>query len=172
MILNIVSLLLPALLFILRVFIAFLLIVAGVGKLMNLRGFREILIMQAILPKRLVPLFSLLLPILEISISIGILFNLYKPIFEVLALSLFLIFAATIAINLFRGRKDIPCGCFSDKVDTISWRIVLRNLVFASLSLLLLNQWGIGLLFFGLCTAGILVFNIIESKTKASQSFV
>jgi hypothetical protein len=54
---------------------------------------------------------------------------------------LLLAFAAAMAINLARGRSDIDCGCFIGvQKQRISWPLVVRNLVLASLGLTLLAE--------------------------------
>ena len=51
-----------------------------------------------------------------------------------LALSLFVLYAVAISINLFRGRRHIDCGCGGDGT-AIGWGLVVRNVVLAGLAL-------------------------------------
>jgi Methylamine utilisation protein MauE len=54
-----------------------------------------------------------------------------------LAMTLFIVFGAAIAINLARGRRKISCGCFAgDDESEISWWLVVRNAVLVLLSIL------------------------------------
>lgn len=47
--------------------------------------------------------------------------------------ALFLAFAVAIAINLLRGRADIPCGCFGPSEHaSLKWSYVARNLLLAA----------------------------------------
>jgi len=47
------------------------------------------------------------------------------------------LYALAMAINLFRGRNHIDCGCSgpSDRTQIISWSLVKRNLVLVLLAL-------------------------------------
>lgn len=46
--------------------------------------------------------------------------------------ALFLTFAVAIAINLLRGRADIPCGCFGPSEHaSLEWSYVVRNVLLA-----------------------------------------
>jgi uncharacterized membrane protein YphA (DoxX/SURF4 family) len=147
----------PYLLYVPRLLVALLLIVGGAGKMANLKEFREILLAYDFLPRRIVPPFSALLPVVELVTGAVLLFKLFSPVAEFAAAALFLVFAIGIAINLLRGRNEVPCGCFSGRVDTISWLLVIRNLTLSSLvflsigrlvwvSLLLLALYGLGAL--------------------------
>jgi len=47
------------------------------------------------------------------------------------------LYAAGISINLYRGRRDIDCGCNGPaSTQALSWWLVSRNLVFLGLVLL------------------------------------
>ena len=52
---------------------------------------------------------------------------------------LMILFAGAIALNLLRGRRHIKCGCsLSDDGETISWKLVMRNVAFAGVALIAL----------------------------------
>jgi hypothetical protein len=45
-----------------------------------------------------------------------------------------LLFALAMGVNLRRGRRHIDCGCFQSALrQTLSWTLVARNVVLASL---------------------------------------
>lgn len=51
--------------------------------------------------------------------------------------TLLLLYATSISINLYRGRRDIDCGCNGPATtQAISWWLVGRNLVFLGLVLI------------------------------------
>lgn len=55
-----------------------------------------------------------------------------------MALLLF-VYTSGISINLYRGRRDIDCGCSGPATtQVLSWWLVFRNLVFLALVLLAL----------------------------------
>lgn len=45
-----------------------------------------------------------------------------------LAAVMFVAFSLAVAINLFRGRREVGCGCFGSSSSRISWWLVARNL--------------------------------------------
>lgn len=56
-----------------------------------------------------------------------------------LAMALLIGFAAAMAVNLGRGRREIDCGCFQSALrQPLSWALVARNLVVAALLAVLL----------------------------------
>jgi hypothetical protein len=62
---------------------------------------------------------------------------------ELSAAGLLLLFALAMGINLRRGRRHIDCGCFQNALkQTLSWALVMRNVVLALLAglALLSNQ--------------------------------
>jgi Methylamine utilisation protein MauE len=47
----------------------------------------------------------------------------------------FLLFGFAVGLNLLRGRRDIPCGCFSlEEEHQLNWWMVARNGVFVCLT--------------------------------------
>ena len=85
---------------------------------------------------RLVPEGALrywwLLPLLEFSAVLELLLTIGAS--RWLALSLFVLYAVAISINLLRGRRHIDCGCGGDGT-AIGWGLVVRNVVLAGLAL-------------------------------------
>lgn len=63
----------------------------------------------------------------------------YRPAMPVamrVAALLLLVYAAAIAVNLWRGRRDLDCGCMGPaRRQLISWWLVLRNVILAGLAL-------------------------------------
>ena len=54
---------------------------------------------------------------------------------SIAASGLFALFAGAIALNLLRGRSDIPCGCFgANDSSRIGWGHVARNAVLGSVA--------------------------------------
>lgn len=124
-----------------RILIPILLIAASIGKLVNLKEFRQIVFKYNLLPTSIVPLFSYTLPVLEFVSGGALLLGIFSPLAEFTAAGLFLVFALAITINLLRNRADIPCGCSGQEAKLISWGMVTRNLVLFSLALLGLYEW-------------------------------
>lgn len=91
---------------------------------------------RALAGYRLVPDIGLrfwwVLPLVELVAVLELLLSTGES--RWLALSLLLLYAVAIAINLLRGRYDIDCGCGGESTP-ISWGLVVRNIVLAGLAL-------------------------------------
>ena len=96
-----------------------------------------------VLPRTLVTPVALLLPLLEVAIALSILIKEMRSVAAVSAAVLFTVFGAALAINFFRGRRHIDCGCFrSELKQPISIAVVVRNVFLAVCALLLLPAGG------------------------------
>jgi TRAP-type C4-dicarboxylate transport system permease small subunit len=86
------------------------------------------------MPQIAVPAFALLLPPVEAAVAAALLFAPSSWPEESAAI-LLVLFAAAMAVNIWRGRRHIDCGCFQSALkQTLSWTLVARN---AGLALLL-----------------------------------
>ncbi len=104
--------------------------VAGVTKLLDLAGTREA-VKNFGAPEPLVPALSILLPILELSIAAGLLFNISTSLSALGALSLLALFIVAISINLAQGRTH-DCHCFGQLHSRpLGWPTLVRNILFA-----------------------------------------
>ena len=75
-----------------------------------------------------------LLPPLELILAILLLSAQLRPWPGLAAMTLLLVFAGAMAINLKRGRDHIDCGCGETFLrQTLNWGLVARNLVLAML---------------------------------------
>ena len=99
----------------------------------DLRGFRRALDDYALLPARSVPAAATGLAALETGIALGLLVPGAGALPALAGAGLLLVYAAAIALNLWRGRGHIDCGCGASDV-TIGPGLVVRN---AGLSVLL-----------------------------------
>ncbi len=96
-----------------------------------------------VLPRALVLPVSLVLPLLEAAIAPGILIEETRSVAALAAAVLFTVFGAALAMNYFRGRRHIDCGCFrSDLKQPISIAVIVRNCFLAICALLLLPRGG------------------------------
>ncbi len=125
---------------------AVLFVLAAAHKLSNRNEFFLILRAYKVLPAMLLRPTTLLIPNLEIILAFGwfliAVLGFQLRAVPVLSAGLLLVYAAAIAINLLRGRRDIDCGCSlaSSKTDKsspsaqISEAQVYRNTVLALLA--------------------------------------
>lgn len=96
-----------------------------------------------VLPGALAMPVALLLPLLEAAIAPSILIKETRSVAAVSAALLFTVFGAALAINFFRGRRHIDCGCFrSDLKQPISIAVIVRNAFLVVCALLLLLPGG------------------------------
>jgi len=117
----------------LRLALSLLFAGAAWHKVSDLRRFEAAVRGYDLLPARTVPVVSKLLPLAEASIALGLVYGPTRPGAAGGAISILLLYAASIALNLARGRRDIECGCFaaSSRAPLNGW-LVARNLALAA----------------------------------------
>jgi uncharacterized membrane protein len=88
-----------------------------------------------LLPKALVKPLSRLIPVFELAIALGLLIPASRAVAAPAAAALLLGYAAAIAINLWRGRSDIDCGCSGpDQAQPLRPVLLARNGTLAALA--------------------------------------
>ena len=103
---------------------------AGVTKLLDQDGTRAA-VRNFGAPASLVAALSIVLPVAELAIAVGLLFVNTTPISALGALLLLLLFVAAIAVNLARGNTH-DCHCFGQLYSRpLGWPTLVRNLIFA-----------------------------------------
>ncbi len=114
-----------------RILVGALLLLAGIAKMRNgLNAFQQVVLGYELVPRRLVPLLSKALPVVEVVVGTLLVLGLFVNLAATAAFGLVFVFSAVIAISLLRGRKH-QCGCVglaSSTVQQIQWRLVYRNL--------------------------------------------
>ena len=109
--------------------IALLFASAALHKLRDLRRFDEIFSAYGLLPGARI---SWLVPLLEMAVAVGLAVKVYRPYAAALGMLLLSTYAAAIAVNLRRGRRDLACGCGGpDERRPISAWMVWRNILIA-----------------------------------------
>lgn len=109
---------------------------AGAQKLYHWSLLRGVIANYRLLPEALVVPASWLLPPAELLLGFWLLSGRAPSLSAVAATTLFVLFAAAMAINLRRGRGHIDCGCNSTFLrQELRWSLVVRNLVLAALLL-------------------------------------
>jgi uncharacterized membrane protein YphA (DoxX/SURF4 family) len=123
-----------------RTLISLILIAGGISKLADISGFAELLKKYNLLPSFLTSLTAILLPVIEIITGVFLLTNLLISWASLSALLLFVIFTLAMTINIIRGNRQIPCGCFGTASNVpLSWWHVGRNILFVFLSVVSLS---------------------------------
>lgn len=112
---------------------------SGATKLRHSRRFIYVVIDYKLLPEWLIIPFARGLPYLEIGVGLCLLSGVAAARAAVITLVLLSSFVLAVSINLWRGRRTLPCGCFGSN-QTIGKPILFRNLVLLLLSLLVLRE--------------------------------
>lgn len=128
---------------VIRWLVAAVFAVACAHKLSSIDAFENVVTDYALMPAALAPLASRLLILCEMAVVAGLAGALRVPMTAALAMLLLAAYAAAMAINLARGRRDIDCGCFGpagngENSHSLSGWLLLRNLVLIALTALLL----------------------------------
>jgi len=96
-----------------------------------------------VLPRSWALPVSFVLPPLEAAVAVGVLLPATRMAAAAGAAALFAVFGAALALNLYRGRRQIDCGCFrSGLKQLISGAAVVRNIVLTIAALLLAQSAG------------------------------
>lgn len=122
----------------LRAMLALLFATAAYHKVSDRARFAASLGAYALLPARLVSPSAWLLPAIECSLAIGLLYAPTREQSAIASMALLAIYTGAIAVNLARGRREIDCGCFasSARVPLSPW-LIARNLVLIAAAALL-----------------------------------
>ena len=106
---------------------------AALHKLLDLRAFAEAFRAYEVVPPPLARA-AWLVPLLELTVGTGLLAGGSRTGAAAAGAVLLLGYAAAIAINLARGRRELSCGCggANDKRPIAAW-MVWRNLALAAL---------------------------------------
>jgi uncharacterized membrane protein YphA (DoxX/SURF4 family) len=129
-----------ALLLLIRTVVGLVLVIASVPKLTASNEFVQVVQGYELLPDKFAVAASRILPVMELAAGLGLVSGIFMPWPSLLAILLFILFAFAISLNLLRGRRYIPCGCFGmSREARLSWGSVLRN---AILSVLALSSTG------------------------------
>lgn len=117
--------------------IAVLLASAATHKLRAPARFRKQLADYQLLPDALVRPIARMIPVAELMIAFALLVPAWRVYAALTAAGLMALYAAAIGINLWRGRRDIDCGCAGpDQAQPLRPVLLLRNSALVGLALL------------------------------------
>jgi len=91
-----------------------------------------------VLPDFMVKPVARVLPWMEVAIGAGLLFAMTRPFAAVAAAAMLVIYLLAMAVNLFRGRAEIDCGC-GDTPQSLSVWLLMRNAILTVAALFLLT---------------------------------
>ncbi|MGH9930076.1 MAG: MauE/DoxX family redox-associated membrane protein, partial [Pyrinomonadaceae bacterium] len=117
--------------------------IAGITKLIDQPGTREA-VKNFGSPKSLASTLALVLPIVELAIAGGLLFDRTAGRSALSALLVVGVFVVAISVNLARGQTH-DCHCFGQLYSRpLGWSTLARNLIFALAALMILWQDRVG----------------------------
>jgi hypothetical protein len=117
--------------------VAVLLASAATHKLRAPGRFARQLADYQLLPEALLRPIGRVIPLLELLIAFALLVPFSRAIAAVCAAALIALYASAIGINLWRGRRDIDCGCAGpDQAQPLRPILLARNAVLVALALL------------------------------------
>jgi uncharacterized membrane protein YphA (DoxX/SURF4 family) len=132
----------PAIGLLITASIALLFAGAGVHKLRDLTRFDEIFAAYGLLPAMPRLRLSWMVPVVEMTVAVGLVIKISRPYAAVLAILLLSGYAAAIAVNLKRGHRDLACGCGGPERRTIAAWMVWRNLLMALAAAAVFLPWA------------------------------
>jgi uncharacterized membrane protein YphA (DoxX/SURF4 family) len=117
-----------------KTLVSLVFLTAAYGKLKHAAPFQGVVANYRLLPNAMVAPAAYVIPPVELLLGATLLLGLAFPWPELGATALLLLFALAMGINLRRGRRHIDCGCFQSALkQTLSWTLVMRNVVLALL---------------------------------------
>ena len=113
---------------------ALLFAAAAIHKFRDLRRFAEIFTAYGLLPLAVSAPLAPVVPVLETLVAVGLLLDTSRAAAAGAGIVLLLAYAAAIAFNLMRGRRDLACGCGGpdDRRPIAGW-MIWRNILIAGL---------------------------------------
>lgn len=126
----------PYLILFARLCLGGVLLVAGVGKLIE-HNPAAVIAEVNFLPLPLARVAARLLPYVEVSIGSLLVVGLLTPLAAVVAVAMFAVFSVVVGSKVLRGKRE-NCHCFgSFSADTLNWAAFGRNLLLLVFALLL-----------------------------------
>lgn len=118
-----------------RTLIGFIFLISAIGKIVGgTSQFAAVIDRYNVVSGRLSGVIARTVIVVELMLSVMLTLGLFPPLAGYAAAALVAVFALVVAINLLRGQREIPCGCFGSRTASIGWHVVLRNLVMIAAS--------------------------------------
>jgi len=113
---------------ILRLYIGGLFIYASMYKINYTAEFAETIVSYQMAPYWAVNIIAVFFPWVELISGILLVLGIRVKSASLIILFLMLVFTAGIGLNLLRN-APISCGCFHTLGDTISWKVMVRDIL-------------------------------------------
>lgn len=111
---------------IVRIFLGVFFLSAALGKAAEPALFAKEIANYAIIPDPFINLVALIIPWIELIVSIFLIFGIRLKSSSAITSILLVIFIIAVGSAMARG-LDINCGCFSQKIQYVGWPKILEN---------------------------------------------
>jgi uncharacterized membrane protein YphA (DoxX/SURF4 family) len=127
------------LMLIVRVVLGFVFVYAAVTKISDPEGFSQAIYNYKLLPLFLVNIFAIILPWIELSTGVLLIFGISVKENSAIISGLLVVFILAVLISLFRS-LDINCGCFGTlNGSKVGLRKILENIGLLVLGFILIK---------------------------------
>ncbi len=124
---------------VLRLFLALVLLVTAVGKLLDIPGFAGVLATYEAFPEPALLPIAVSVALTELALALWLFSGLRIAAAAAAALGLHTLYTAVAVATLLRGLRPANCGCFGVFLPRpLGWRTVVEDLVLAGVSVGLL----------------------------------
>ena len=128
----------PYFLFVSRCILAFIFIFSGIEKIADPAGFSESILNYKLLPESWVNLAGIILPWIELTAGLLLLFGISVKENAFIISSLLIIFIIAVGISIARG-LNIDCGCFGTSGGTkVGFTKIGENILLLALGFVLM----------------------------------
>lgn len=118
-----------------RFFVGAILLLAAASKVLAFEDFKSYLAAYAILPQSIIPEMSVTVISVEAALGLCLFTGISLFLSFLLSCVVFLVFGLVVTYGIVHGKRNLPCGCGVFRHSTVGWHLVLRNLMFATFSL-------------------------------------
>lgn len=130
-----------------RIFLGTLFLWAGFSKMPQPENFARTIDAFQLLPSMLILPAAIAIPWIEILTGLSLVIGFQTRSSIYVGLCLLCLFIIVLAVNIFRGINNVPCGCFGSNLDNSLSMIITRNVLIISLCLPLIrnhkHRWSI-----------------------------
>ena len=124
----------------LRFFIASVLLLTGIGKLLDVPGFIKVIDTYEIIPAFLQPIVAISMVLIELKISENLFRNINIKITAIVVTALHICFTLLASLTLLRGIEVPNCGCFGVFwARPLTFIIVTEDISMVGICVLLFN---------------------------------
>jgi len=119
-----------------RIFLGFIFIYAGAGKISDPASFSQSIQNYRLFPLEIINIFAIIIPWIEVICGLLLFFGISVKENSLILCSLLFVFTLAVAISMMRG-LNFDCGCFG-KPSPIGWQKLGENSLMMLLGIILI----------------------------------